>query len=83
MKLHAYSTPDIEKHAGYLKIGETHGDIDKRVQQQGHTVQSDRQLLYAARDCGLYGERSVGSSFPQQWESRWCTPFSRFPFSRE
>ena len=34
MKIYAYTTPDIAKHAGYLKIGETHGDVAERVKQQ-------------------------------------------------
>ena len=36
MKLYAYHTPDIPKHDGYLKIGETAGDVDARIKRQGH-----------------------------------------------
>ncbi|MCL2744824.1 MAG: GIY-YIG nuclease family protein, partial [Planctomycetaceae bacterium] len=46
MKLYAYSTPDIEKHAGYLKIGETHGNVDKRVQQQGHELNLHLEIVW-------------------------------------
>ncbi|MDR2755559.1 MAG: GIY-YIG nuclease family protein, partial [Planctomycetaceae bacterium] len=38
MKLYAFTTPDIPKHDGYLKIGETHGDIDKRIKQESHEL---------------------------------------------
>ncbi|MDR2345762.1 MAG: N-6 DNA methylase, partial [Planctomycetaceae bacterium] len=34
MKLYAFTTPEIFKHSGYLKIGETNGDIEKRVQHE-------------------------------------------------
>ena len=42
MKLYAYSAPDIPKHAGYLKIGETHRAIDKRIDQQGGQVNVEK-----------------------------------------
>jgi len=44
MKLYAYTTPEIPKHAGYLKIGETSGDVDKRIKQQGreHNVKNEK-----------------------------------------
>jgi hypothetical protein len=29
MKLYAFTTPEISKHSGYLKIGETNGDVEK------------------------------------------------------
>ncbi|MDR2757179.1 MAG: N-6 DNA methylase [Planctomycetaceae bacterium] len=38
MKLYAFTTPEIPKHDGYLKIGETHGDIDKRIKQESHEL---------------------------------------------
>ncbi|GHT11386.1 hypothetical protein FACS1894170_04890 [Planctomycetales bacterium] len=38
MKLYAFTTPDIPKNAGYLKIGETNGSVDKRIKEQGHTL---------------------------------------------
>jgi len=42
MKLYAYSAPDIPKHAGYLKIGETHRATDKRINQQGGQVNVEK-----------------------------------------
>jgi len=42
MKLYAYHTPDIPKHAGYLKIGETHRATDKRISQQGGQVNVEK-----------------------------------------
>jgi hypothetical protein len=34
MKLYAFTTPEISKHNDYLKIGETNGDVEKRVEQE-------------------------------------------------
>jgi hypothetical protein len=34
MKLYAYHSPDIPKHDGYLKIGETYRSTDKRIARQ-------------------------------------------------
>ncbi|MDR2169751.1 MAG: GIY-YIG nuclease family protein, partial [Planctomycetaceae bacterium] len=38
MKLYAFTTPGIHKNDGYLKIGETRGDVGKRIKEQGHTL---------------------------------------------
>jgi adenine-specific DNA-methyltransferase len=38
MKLYAFTTPGIPENAGYLKIGETNGSVDKRIKDQGHTL---------------------------------------------
>jgi len=38
MNLYAYSTPDMPKHRGYLKIGEASGSIEKRIKQQGREL---------------------------------------------
>ena len=36
---YAYSTPEIAKHEGWVKVGYTEKqDVDKRIQQQAHTV---------------------------------------------
>jgi len=42
MKLYAYSAPDIPQNDGYLKIGETHRAIDKRIDQQGGQVNVEK-----------------------------------------
>ncbi|MCL2304338.1 MAG: hypothetical protein FWC43_03240, partial [Planctomycetaceae bacterium] len=42
MKLYAYQTPDIPKHDGYLKIGETHRSTNKRIHQQGGQVNVEK-----------------------------------------
>jgi len=42
MKLYAYATPDIPKHDGYLKIGETHRLADQRISQQGGQVNVEK-----------------------------------------
>ncbi|MCL2347508.1 MAG: N-6 DNA methylase [Planctomycetaceae bacterium] len=46
MKLYAFCTPDIAKHDGYLKIGETHGDVDQRVRQQGHELNVENKIVW-------------------------------------
>ena len=36
--IYAYSTPEIARHDGWLKIGYTEQGVDKRIDQQGHEV---------------------------------------------
>ena len=36
--IYAYTTPDIPYHDGYIKIGYTEQDVDKRIAQQTHTA---------------------------------------------
>lgn len=36
--IYAYSTPEIERHKGWTKIGYTEQDVSKRIEQQSHTV---------------------------------------------
>ncbi|MCR5293518.1 MAG: DEAD/DEAH box helicase family protein [Eubacterium sp.] len=36
--IYAYTTPGITYHDGYIKIGYTEQDVDKRIAQQSHTV---------------------------------------------
>lgn len=36
--LYAYSTPEVPKHYGWVKIGYTEQDVDKRIKQQTHTA---------------------------------------------
>ncbi|MDR2171831.1 MAG: GIY-YIG nuclease family protein, partial [Planctomycetaceae bacterium] len=38
MKLYAFITPEMPKNNGYLKIGETNDNVDKRIKEQGHTL---------------------------------------------
>jgi len=47
MKLYAYTTHEIAKHVGFLKIGETNGDIDKRVKQQGHELNVKLEVVWS------------------------------------
>ena len=42
MKLYAYHSPDIPKHEGYLKIGETHRSTFQRIHQQGGQVNVEK-----------------------------------------
>ena len=46
MKLYAFSAPDIPKHAGYLKIGETNGNVEERVKQQGHELNVENEIVW-------------------------------------
>jgi methylase of polypeptide subunit release factors len=46
MKLYAFTTPEITKHNGYLKIGETNGDIDKRVDQECHALNVTKEIVW-------------------------------------
>jgi len=36
--IYAYTTPEIERHNGWTKIGYTEQDVDKRIGQQTHTA---------------------------------------------
>ncbi|GHT45244.1 hypothetical protein FACS189454_04410 [Planctomycetales bacterium] len=46
MKLYAFTTPDIPKNAGYLKIGETNGSVEKRVEQEGHELNVEHKIVW-------------------------------------
>ncbi|MDR0609987.1 MAG: GIY-YIG nuclease family protein, partial [Planctomycetaceae bacterium] len=46
MKLYAFTTPDISKHAGYLKIGETNGSIEHRVKHEGHELNVQKEIVW-------------------------------------
>ena len=46
MKLYAFCTPEIAKHEGYLKIGETHGSVEQRVKLQGHELNVDKDIVW-------------------------------------
>jgi hypothetical protein len=46
MKLYAFVAPDIPKHAGFLKIGETHGSTLERVKQQGHELNIQNEIVW-------------------------------------
>ncbi len=36
--IYAYTTPEIDRHKGWVKIGYTEQNVDKRIQQQMHTA---------------------------------------------
>ncbi|MDR3197525.1 MAG: N-6 DNA methylase [Planctomycetaceae bacterium] len=46
MKIYAFETPDISKNAGYLKIGETRGSVEKRVEQEGHELNIEHKIVW-------------------------------------
>ena len=36
--IYAYTTPEIERHNGWTKIGYTEQSVEKRLKQQAHTI---------------------------------------------
>ena len=50
--LYAYSTPEIERHNGWLKIGDTEQCVDKRIKQQTHTADVLFELEW--KDIAMY-----------------------------
>ncbi|MDR2755560.1 MAG: Eco57I restriction-modification methylase domain-containing protein [Planctomycetaceae bacterium] len=56
MKLYAFTTPDIPKHDGYLKIGETKDDIDKRVHKECSEVDVNPEIVW----CGVAVTDRIG-----------------------
>lgn len=42
--IYAYTTPEIQKHDGWTKIGYTEQDVDKRLEQQTHTADIEYKL---------------------------------------
>ncbi|MDR2344555.1 MAG: GIY-YIG nuclease family protein, partial [Planctomycetaceae bacterium] len=46
MKLYAFTTPEIAKHSGYLKIGETNGNVEKRVEQECHELNVRKEIVW-------------------------------------
>ena len=75
--IYAYTTPEIQRHNGWTKIGYTEQGVDKRLNQQTHTA----DVLYLSlihisptharpRTCSL----SACSFGP-------CLPLTNFPFT--
>ncbi len=50
--LYAYSTPEIARHDGWLKIGDTEQGVDKRIKQQTHTADVRFELQW--KDIAMY-----------------------------
>ncbi|GHV20314.1 hypothetical protein AGMMS49959_07390 [Planctomycetales bacterium] len=46
MKLYAYSLPEVSGRAGWLKIGETTQDVEKRLAQTGHELDLRKELVW-------------------------------------
>lgn len=57
--MYAYSTPEIARHDGWLKIGDTEQGVDKRIRQQTHTADVLFQLEW--NDIAMY--RDSGEFF--------------------
>ena len=47
-QIYAYTTPEIKKNHGWLKIGYTEGNVEKRVGDQTHTAQVDAIIEWHA-----------------------------------
>ena len=50
--MYAYSTPEIARHNGWLKIGDTEQGVDKRIKQQTHTADVHFELEW--KDIAMY-----------------------------
>lgn len=50
--MYAYSTPEIARHNGWLKIGDTEQGVDKRIRQQTHTADVLFELEW--KDIAMY-----------------------------
>jgi len=50
--LYAYSTPEIARHNGWLKIGDTEQGVSKRIRQQTHTADVRFELEW--KDIAMY-----------------------------
>lgn len=50
--MYAYSTPEIARHNGWLKIGDTEQGVHKRIKQQTHTADVQFQLEW--KDIAMY-----------------------------
>lgn len=48
-RIYAYTTPEIARHEGWLKIGYTEQDLFQRVQQQAHTVDVEVTVQWTAK----------------------------------
>ncbi|GHT13109.1 hypothetical protein FACS1894170_08710 [Planctomycetales bacterium] len=46
MKLYAYTLPTVAEKSGWLKIGETNGNVEKRVKQQGHELNLQIEIVW-------------------------------------
>lgn len=50
--MYAYRTPEIARHNGWLKIGDTEQGVDKRIKQQTHTA--DVRIELEWKDIAMY-----------------------------
>jgi hypothetical protein len=57
MKLYAFKTPGIPNNTGYLKIGETNGNVEKRVEQECHELNVQKEIVW--RDAVITERRGI------------------------
>ncbi|MDR3182311.1 MAG: N-6 DNA methylase, partial [Planctomycetaceae bacterium] len=46
MKFYAYTLPTVKEKNGWLKIGETNGEVEKRVSQQSHELNLKTEIVW-------------------------------------
>ena len=54
--IYAYTTPEIARHDGWLKIGYTEQTVEERVKQQTHTADVEHEILW--RGTAIYDDGS-------------------------
>ena len=54
--IYAYTTPEIRRHDGWLKIGYTEQTVEERVKQQTHTADVEHEILW--RGTAIYDDGS-------------------------
>lgn len=59
-RIYCYTTPDIPKHDGWCKIGQTQQTVKQRLYQQGHTV--DVTIVKEWQDLAVYKD-DIGGVF--------------------
>lgn len=55
--MYAYSTPEIARHNGWLKIGDTEQGVDRRIRQQTHTADVLFELEW--KDIAMYRDNGT------------------------
>ncbi|MDR3234390.1 MAG: hypothetical protein LBT46_12145 [Planctomycetaceae bacterium] len=46
MKIYAYTLPTVPEKSGWLKIGETRGDVEVRIKQQSHEFNLKTEIVW-------------------------------------
>ena len=70
--MYAYSTPEIARHDGWLKIGDTEQGVQKRIKQHTHTADVRFELEWKdiamfRDDCTYFRDHDFTSSSDIDW----------------